>query len=124
MNLIALLGLSVTLVVIALWAMARDGGSRLYGAISAIPLLLTVVIPLPFSLAVRNPAGWPRTTVVTISRIGIVLSFALFAIGVVLTLRAAKVRDRRAVIVLALETALAALPAVIVTAYAALFRFL
>jgi hypothetical protein len=59
-----------------------------------------------------------------VSRVGITLSFILFTIGAVLTLRAALAGDRRAAVLLSLETALAGLPAGIVTAYAALIRLL
>jgi hypothetical protein len=59
-----------------------------------------------------------------ISRIGIVLSVILFAIGVLLTLRAMRAGDRRGVKVLAIETALAGMPAGIVTASAAMFHSL
>jgi hypothetical protein len=85
---------------------------------------VTIVAPLPFGLASGGPSDLPRRVAVTISRIGIVLSVILFAIGVVLTLRAMKAGDRRGVKVLAIETALAGMPAGIVTASAAMFRFL
>jgi hypothetical protein len=62
--------------------------------------------------------------VVALSRIGIVLSFILFTIGAVLTLRAAVTGDRRAAALLALETTVASVPAGIVTTSAALARLL
>jgi len=62
--------------------------------------------------------------VVTVSRIGIALSFVLFTIGAALALRAAKAGDRRAAKLLAIETALAGLPAGIISAYTAMFHFL
>lgn len=124
MNLIGVLGLSVILVVVALRTMPRGGRPRLYLAISAVPLLLTMVVPVPFALALRGPTDWARKTEVTVSRAGITLSFILFTIGAVLTLRAALAGDRRGAVLLALETALAGLPAGTVTAYAALVRLL
>lgn len=124
MILIGVLGLSVILAVVALRTPSRGHGTGRYLAISAVPLLLTVVVPLPFALAARGPTDWARTTVVTVSRVGIALSFILFTIGAVLTLRAALAGDRRAAVLLSLETALAGLPAGIVTAYAALTRLL
>jgi hypothetical protein len=89
-----------------------------------MPLLLTAVLPAPFGLASSGPSDWARRMAVMISRIGIVLSVILFAIGVLLTLRAMKAGDRRGVKVLAIETALAGMPAGIVTASAAMFRSL
>lgn len=124
MILIVVLGLGAILAVVALRTRSQGHGARLYLAISTVPLLLTVVVPVPFALAVRGPTGLARTTVVTVSRVGITLSFILFTIGAVLTLRAALAGDRRAAVLLSLETALAGLPAGIVTAYAALVRFL
>lgn len=124
MILVGVLGLSVILAAVALRTPSPGRGTRLYLAISAVPLLLTVVVPLPFALAVRSQTDWARATVVTVSRIGITLSFILFAIGAVLTLRAALAGDRRAAVLLSLETALAGLPAGIVTVYAALGRLL
>jgi uncharacterized membrane protein len=120
--LIGVLGLSVILAVVALRTLSRGHGARRYLAISAVPLLLTVVVPVPFALAVRGPTDWARTTVVGISRVGIALSFILFTIGAVLTIRAALAGDRRAAVLLSLETALAGLPAGIVAAYTALVR--
>jgi len=104
--------------------MPQGRSPRLYLAISAVPLLLTIVVPVPFALAVMGQTDWTRKTVVTVSRLGITLSFILFAIGAVLALRAALAGDRRTAVLLALETALAGLPAGIVTAYAILFRML
>ena len=124
MNLIGVLGLSVILVMVALRTMPRGGGPRLYLAFSVLPLLLTIVVPVPFALAVRGPTDWARQTVVAVSRVGITLSFILFTIGAVLTLRATLAGDRRAAVLLALETVLAGLPAGIVTTYAAAFRLL
>jgi hypothetical protein len=120
---VGLLGLSV-IVVVAIWIPARVGGPRLYRAIALVPLLLTMAVPVPFALAEGGPDDWTRTTVLTVSRAGIALSVVLLMIGAVLTIRAAMSGDRRAAILLALETALAGLPAEIVTAYAILFRLL
>lgn len=124
MILIGVLGLSAILAVVALRTLSQSRGARLYLAISTVPLLLTVVVPAPFALAVHGPTDWARTTVVTVSRVGITLSFILFTIGAVLTLRAALAGDRRSAVLLSFETALAGVPAGIVTAYAALVRFL
>ncbi len=124
MIIIAVLGLLLTLAVVALRTMPRGGGPRLYLAISGVPLLLTVVIPVPFGLASRGPTDWARQTAVTVSRIGIALSFILFKIGLVLMFLAAKSGDRRAAKLLAVETALAGLPAGIFATTAAIFRLL
>lgn len=113
----------LSVVVVALWMMPRDG-PRLYLAISGVPLLLTLVVPMPFGLASRGPTDWARQTALTVSRLGIALSFVLFVIGAVLTLRAARAGDRPAVKLLAIETALAGLPAAIISVSAAIFRFL
>jgi hypothetical protein len=120
---IGVLGLSVIVAAVAL-RMSRDDGAWRYLAISAMPLLLTVVVPLPFALVVRGPTDWARMTVVTVSRVGITLSVILFTIGVMLTLRAAWAGDGRTAVLLSLETALAGLPAGVVAASAALMRFL
>ena len=124
MILIGVLGLSAILAVAAFRTPSQGHGTRLYLAISTVPLLLTVVVPVPFALAVHGPTDWARTTVVTVSRVGITLSFILLTIGGVLTLRAAWAGDRRAAVLLSLETALAGLPAGMVTAYEVLVRFL
>jgi hypothetical protein len=79
---------------------------------------------VPFSLASSGPTDWVRRNAVTTSRIGILLSVMLFAIGVVLTLRAVKAGDRRGAKLLAIETALAAISLGLATAAAAMFRFL
>ena len=123
MKLIGLLGLSVILLMIALRIKPRSAGARLYLAFSVLPLILTIVVPAPFALAVHGPTDWARQTVVAISSVGITLSFILFPVGVLLTLRAARVGDRRAAELL-LETVLAGLPAGIVTVYATVFWLL
>ena len=122
MILIAVLGLAVILatVVLRMQSPPRGRGSKLFLAIFAVPLFLTVVVPAPFVFAVQGTTGWTRETVVIVSRAGIALSFVLLVIGAVLTLRAVIAGDRRAAVVLAGETALAGLPAGIVTTYAAL----
>jgi hypothetical protein len=121
---IGLLGLAVTLVVVLIRNMPDGRGPRVFLGLSLTPLLLTTVLPMPFVLASSGPSDWARRMAVMISRIGIVLSVILFAIGVLLTLRAMKAGDRRGVKVLAIETALAGMPAGIVTASAAMFRSL
>jgi hypothetical protein len=112
---IAVLGIVLTLVVVALRTMPRGGSPRLNFAISGLPLLLTLVVPMPLGLTSRSPTDWARQTALTLSRIGIALSFVLLVIGAVLTFRAAKTGDRRAARVLAIETALAGLPAGIIS---------
>jgi hypothetical protein len=120
---VGVLGLSLIVAVVAL-RMSRGDGAGRYLAISSVPLLLTVVVPLPLALVVRGPADRARMAVVTVSRVGIVLSVILFTIGVVLTLRAAWAGDGRTAVRLSFETALAGLPAGVVAIYAALMRFL
>jgi hypothetical protein len=121
---IVVLALSVVLATVALRMQTtpRRGGSTLCLAISAVPLLLTVALPALFVSAVGGTTGWPRETVAIISRVGIALSLVFLVIGAVLTLRAVLAGDCRAAVVLAIETALAGLPAGIVTAYATVFR--
>jgi hypothetical protein len=121
---IGLLALAVTLVAVLIRNMPHGRGSRLALGLSLTPLLLTSVLPMPFGLASAGPSDWARRVAVMISRIGIVLSVILFAIGVLLTLRAMRAGDRRGVKVLAIETALAGMPAGIVTASAAMFHSL
>jgi hypothetical protein len=121
---IGLLGLAVTLVAVLIRTMPHGRGPRLALGLSLTPLLLTTVLPMPFGLASGGPSDWARRVAVMISRIGIVLSVILFAIGVVLTLRAMRAGDRRGVKVLAIETALAGMPAGIVAASAAMFHSL
>ena len=111
-------------VLVALWTMSRGGGPKQYLVISTLPLVLTIVIPVPFALVVRGATDWARQMVVAISRVGVALSFILFTIGAVLTLRAALAGDRQAASLFALETVLAGVPAGIVTAYAVIFRLL
>jgi hypothetical protein len=121
---IGLLGLAVTLVIVLIRNMPDGLGPRVSLGLSLMPLLFTTVLPVPFGLASGGPTDWARRAAVMISRIGIVLSVILFAIGVFLTLRAMRAGDRRGVKVLAIETALAGMPAGIVTASAAMFRSL
>ena len=119
---IGLFGLSVVLLLTALRTKPRGAVPRLYLAVSLLPLLLTMVVPVPFALVARSPTDWARQTVAAVSRIGITLSFILLTIGAFLTLRAVLAGDQRVAKLLALETVLAGLPAVLVTAYAAAFR--
>jgi ABC-type Fe3+ transport system permease subunit len=104
--------------------MPHGPGPRLYLGMSLVPLLLAVVVPVPFGLASGGQNDWARQTAIAIARIGIALSVVLFAVGVVLTVRAIKAGDRRGAKLLAIETALAAMPAGLVTVVAAMFRFL
>ena len=122
MLLIILLGLSVIVTAAMFWFMRRIGGSSVYLAISTLPLLLTVLVPLPFALATHGPTDWTRQATVSISKVGVTLSFILLVIGVALTLRAILARDHRAAGVLAVETVLAGIPAGTFAAYALLFR--
>lgn len=116
-----LLALAVFLCVVALRTPWRGGQARAYLAISVLPLLMTLVAPVPFGLVTHGPTDWARQTVVTVSRAGIALSVILVAIGVALTLRALRVGDHRTATLLAIETALAGIPAAMVAVYAALF---
>jgi hypothetical protein len=120
-NLIGFLILGAILVATALWAAVRNGGSRLYPAIAAIPLFLVVVVPLPFAITTDGSINRWQKTMVAVSRAGVALSVVLFLVGAVLTLRAAIAGQRRSAIVLALETALAGLPAAIFAASALLW---
>jgi hypothetical protein len=121
---IAVLALAVILatVVLRMQTSPQRGGSTLYLAISAVPLLLTVALPALFVSAVGGTTGWARERVAIVSRVGIALSFVFLMTGAVLTLRAMLAGDSRAAVVLAIETAVAGLPAGIVTAYATVFR--
>ena len=121
---IAVLALAVILATVALRMQTtpRRGGSTLYLAFSAVPLLLSVAVPALFVSAVGGTVGWTRETVATVSRAGIALSFVFLVTGAVLTIRAMLAGDSRAAGVLAIETALAGLPAAIVTAYATVLR--
>jgi hypothetical protein len=123
---IAVIGLAVILAAAALGAQGarRDGTSTLYLAVATTPLFLTMVVPAPFALLTQAPAGWARRIVFGVTRVGFTLSVILLAAGAVLTIRALLIGDRRGAVVLALETALAGLPAGIVAIYASLFRLL
>jgi hypothetical protein len=121
---IAVLGLCVVLALLAFRVMPRIGRPGRHFAISLIPLLLTTVVSAPFALASRGPNDMARKTVVALSVVGVALSFILFTVGTVLTLRTARAGDSRGAVVLALETGLAGLPALIMTAYVVVFRFL
>ncbi|HET7219247.1 MAG TPA: hypothetical protein VFJ02_14420 [Vicinamibacterales bacterium] len=102
---IGVIGLAAILGLAARRASRGDGASQ-YFLISTVPLVLTIVVPLPFVLATGGPAGWARMAVVAVSRVGVGLSVILAAIGIVLTLRAALADDRRTALLLSLETAL------------------
>jgi hypothetical protein len=116
---IVILGVSVA-VAVAVRMMPPGKGPTLYLTIALTPLLLTAVLPVPFALASGSPGDWARQIALAVSRVGIGLSFTLFAIGAVLTLRATVAGDRRAALLLACETVLAAFPAGVITADAAL----
>jgi len=108
---------------LALMLMARgDIAHRWLLPVSIVPLLLTVIVPLPFSLTVQGPTPALRAKLLDITRAGIVLSFALSIIGALLILRALFRSDSQTAILLGLETALAALPALIFVASYTLFR--
>jgi len=119
---IGLLGLAVSLFLVALRTAPRRRGARLYPVISALPLFMTLVLPAPFGLASHGPNDWARQTAVMVSRAGVALSAILLTIGVLLTLRAARAGDRRAVKSLLIETILAGTPALIVAGSAAMFH--
>ena len=109
---IGVIGLAAILGLAARRASRGDGASQ-YFLISTVPLVLTIVVPLPFVLATggrggaqERPAGGARMAVVAVSRVGVGLSVILAAIGIVLTLRAALADDRRTALLLSLETAL------------------
>ena len=120
---IGVLGLAVILCLAARRPSRGDGESQ-YFLVSMVPLVLTIVVPLPFVLAGGGPASWARLAVVAVSRVGIGLSVILAAIGIVLTLRATLAGHCRTALLLALETALAGLPAGIAGTYAALTQLL
>jgi hypothetical protein len=121
---IGVLALSVILVMVALRAMPGGFAPRLRLAIATMPLLLTIWVAVPSALALGGQMDWAHEAAVTVSRVGVALSFVLLTIGAALTLRAALADDRRAAVRLALETVLAGLPAGVVTVYAALARLL
>ena len=99
-----------------------DFAHRWLIAISIVPLLLTVIVPIPFSLTAGGATPWVRATLIRVSRIGILLSFILSTIGILLLVRALSRSDRRTATLLALETALAGLPALISVVSYAVFR--
>lgn len=121
MIIIGLAGLTVSLLVIAFRTASRSGGARLYAVISALPLLMTLALPVPFLLASHGPNDWARQTAVTVSRAGVTLSAILLTIGILLALRAAHSGDSRAARLFLIETTLAGLPALIVAVSAAVF---
>jgi hypothetical protein len=100
----------------------REIAHRWLLLVAIVPLLLTVVVPLPFSLISQGPTVALRAKLIGVTRVGIVLSFVLSAVGVLLLLRALLRSDRQTAILLGLETALAALPAVIFVVFYAVFR--
>lgn len=122
MIIIGLLGLAVFLFVVAHRTAPRSSGARLYPIISALPLLLTLVLPVPFGLASHGPNDWARQTAVALSRAGVTLSAILLTIGILLTLRATRAGDHRAARLFLIEAILAGMPALIVAASAAMFH--
>lgn len=124
MIIIGVLGLSVVLALVAFRVMPRNGWPGRHLAISIIPLLLTTLVPAPFALASGGPNDLARKIALAVSAVGVALSFILFTVGTVLTLRTARAGDSRGAVVLALETALAGLPALIITAYFVVIRIL
>jgi hypothetical protein len=100
----------------------REIAHRWLLLVAIVPLLLTVVVPLPFSLTAQGPTVALRAKLIGVTRVGIILSFILSAIGILLLLQALFRRDRQMAILLGLETALAALPAVIFVVFYAVFR--
>ena len=117
-----MVALIVVAIVVALRSAGSGGYTKSHLVVAAAPLLLATVAPLPFVLpfafAHEEVPGWARSAITGLSAAGIVLSFLLFAIGTVLTVRAARASDSRMPLVLATETALASLPAVVFSLYA------
>jgi hypothetical protein len=91
-------------------------------AVSIVPLLLTIVVPLPFSLTAHGPTPSVRGTLIVVSVIGILLSFMLSTIGILLLVRALLRSDRRTAILLGLATAVSALPALVWVVSYTVFR--
>jgi hypothetical protein len=114
--------LIVVAIVVALRMRPPAGNQNSYLAISAAPLLLTTGVPLlfvlPSVLTRHESADWARTVVNGVSLAGIALSFLFFAIRTVLTVRAARAGGGRMASVLAMQTALASLPAILFSLYA------
>ncbi len=114
----------LTLVVALVVLIVRMPGPKLYLGLAVTPVVLVMVQPVQWVLSSFRPTELARPVAMDTSSIGLDLSVILSVVGVVLTARAVKAGDRRGAKVLALETILAAMPAAIVTASAAMFRFL
>ncbi len=120
MTLVAIVVFAALLLAVALVA-AAEPRVRTFGAVAAIPLVLTVVVPLPFAMMERR-AGWPRAAATAITWAGIAASCILFAVGIALVVRAVFEDRRRAALAFAVETFVAGLPAAMFGVYAFLFR--
>ena len=117
------LGVIAIALILALTLIARRAATpRWFFAISLLPLLLTVIVPLPFSMTAQGPTPSLRAKLLGISRAGIVLSLVISAIGALLLLQALRRGDRQTIVVLGLETALAAFPAVVFAVAYLVFR--
>lgn len=114
MIIIGVLGLAMALITILVRIPPRDPES--YRSVSLLPLLLTMVAPMPFAMASRGPNDWARWAALATTRIGLVTSIMLFVVGAVLAVRAARAGDSRHAKLRALEAILAAVPAVLVAA--------
>ena len=108
--------IAIALILALMLTARRDVAHGWLFTVSILPLLITVVVPLPFSLTVS------RAKLLAVTRAGILLSFVLSTAGLLLLLRAVMRRDRHAAILLGLETALAALPALVFVVSCAVFR--
>ena len=121
MSLLAICVVALGLLAVAVFAAAGERPERMYAAAAALPLVLTIVLPLPFAL-LSHPAGWVRAAIVEISWLGIATSCVFFAAGIVLAIRALLRGKRRAAFAFAIETFVAGLPAAIIGVYALLNR--
>ena len=110
---IGVLGLAIALIAVLVRIPPR--GPKPYLSLSLLPLLLTMIAPMPFAMASRGPNDWARRAALATTRIGIATSIILFVVGAVLAARAARAGDSRDAKLLALEATLASMPAGLVT---------
>lgn len=114
MIIVGVLGVAIALIAALLRIPPR--GPKPYLRVSLLPLLVTMIAPVPFAMASRHPNDRARWAALATTRIGIAASVLLCVIGVVLAVRAARAGDGRHAKVLALEAILAAMPAALVAA--------
>lgn len=120
---VVILGVMAGAMILALMLKARGAVThRWLLSISIVPPLLTVLVPLPFSLAVQGPTAAVRAKLLGVTRAGILLSFILSTVGALLLLRALFTSDRQNVVLLGVETAQAALPALVFVVSYLVFR--